>query len=794
MKRNYFLFILLLSASIATVYATSIKVDNTTQFNEAVKTLAPGDSLILANGTWKDAQLVFKGVGVKDKRIFLTAETFGKVTLEGQSSLRFSGEWLHVSGLIFRNGCTPGKSVIEFRTNSKNYAYNSVLTECVIDSYNQQYKDSSDHWVDVWGKKNTIEYCYFGGKANDGTTFVIWPNDSNSMNNGHLVYRNYFGPRPRLGSNGGESIRIGTSQVCLNSSNSIVDGNYFEHCNGEVEIISNKSSDNKFVNNTFFESEGSLVLRHGNRAVVSGNWFIGNGKEYTGGVRVINEGHQIYNNYFYKLAGEEFRSALAVMNAIPDSPLNGYAPVKNVLVANNTYVECSAPWAFCVGFGDRNRIVRPEGVLLLNNIVYSPSAAELIKSYDNSDGIKLDNNLMVSSKGLYNAVGTIQGQVQHAKVWDLEMVYAVIKAKKLPFVKYDILGQLRGEAVIGAFQNKGDKTVVDLATAKNCGPSWYKPVSKGSVKSEEIVTTVSAGTDLLYQAVQKAKAGTVLILEAGEHILTKKIILSKDLTLRAAAGATTKPILKLKTNRENGSLFELTGNTRLSLQGLAIDGDSKAAFPAKYAFVSSKVSALGYSLFIDNCEIYDFKVETGAIYKAYKGTMADSLKVTNSVLRDSYRGFSLGEEKDDVGKYSAEKICFENTVFHHFSQYIIDFYRGGIDESTLGGTFTVNHCVFDAVAAAENQTVLKLTGIVNVSIKNSIFSNSTAKTLVKLAGSKNGIANCCLSNCVKPKLENGAKSENIVFVAPGFQGASYNLSTKSPLLGKASDGGSIGLR
>lgn len=794
MKRIICLFILCLSALISTVYAKSIKVGNTTQFNDAVKILAPGDSLILANGTWKDAQLVFKGVGVKEKRIFLTAETFGQVTLEGQSSLRFSGEWLHISGLIFRNGFTSGKSVIEFKTSSKNYAYNSVLTECVIDTYNQQYKDSADHWVDVWGKKNTIEYCYFGGKANDGTTFVIWPNDSNSMNNGHLVYRNYFGPRPRLGSNGGESIRIGTSQVCLNSSGSIVDGNYFERCNGEVEIISNKSCDNKFVNNTFFESEGSLVLRHGNRAVVSGNWFIGNGKEYTGGVRVINEGHQIYNNYFYKLTGEEFRSALALMNAIPDSPLNGYAPVKNVLVANNTYVDCSAPWAFCVGFGERNRIVRPESVLLLNNIVYSPNTTDLIKIYDNADGIKLDNNLMVSNKGLSNAVGTIQGQVQHSKVWDLEMVYSTIKAKKLPFVKYDILGQLRGEAVIGAFQNKGDKTEVDLATAKNCGPSWYKPVFKSMVKSEETVITVAAGTDLLYQAIQKAKAGTVLILESGEHILTKKIILSKDLTIRSATGATTKPILKLKTNRENGSLFELTGNIRLSLQGITIDGDSKAAFPAKYAFVSSKVSALGYSLFIDNCEIYDFNVETGAIYKAYKGTMADSLKVTNSVLRDSYRGFSLGEEKDDVGKYSAEKICFENTVFHHFSQYIIDFYRGGIDESTLGGTFTVNHCVFDAVATAENQTVLKLTGIVNVSIKNSIFSNSTAKTLVKLAGSKNTMSNCCLSNCAKPKLENGAKLENILFVAPGFDGTSYTLSKKSPLLGKASDGRSIGLR
>jgi len=66
---------------------------------------------------------------------------------------------------------------------------------------------------------------------------VVWPNDSNSINNNHLIYRNYFGARPRLGSNGGETIRIGTSQVCTNSSATIVEGNYFEHCNGEVELF-----------------------------------------------------------------------------------------------------------------------------------------------------------------------------------------------------------------------------------------------------------------------------------------------------------------------------------------------------------------------------------------------------------------------------------------------------------------------------------------------------------------------------------------------------------------------------
>lgn len=795
MKNKIIFTVGLTCLSILSVLATNTKVENIQQFNEKTKKLLPGDTVMLANGIWQDAKLVFKGKGEEGKFIYLIAETPGKVLLEGKSCLNLSGKWLNISGLVFKNGSTPKGTVIEFKTSSKDYAYNSVLSNCVIDKFNQPVKDSADHWIGLWGKKNRIENCYFGGKTNLGTTLVVWPNDSNSTENGHLIIRNYFGPRPRLGSNGGESIRIGTSQVCTTSSQTLVVGNFFERCNGEVEIISNKSCDNKIMNNTFWECEGSVVLRHGNRAVVSGNWFIGNGKENTGGVRVINEGHQIYNNFFYKLRGEDFRSSLALMNGIPNSPDNGYAPVRNVVVANNTYYDCAFPWGFCVGKGERNRDVVPEGVLLLNNLVYCPENAELIKIFDKADGIQMDNNLMISSKGVSTDKGTVSGEALKGKVWNFDMVFSNLKAKKLPFVKLDILGQPRTESVIGAFQNAGEKSLIELATSKNCGPEWYAS-TVNTVKKEKVpgkTIQVIAGSDLLYQAVKKAKEGDILVLEAGEHILTKKIIIDKSITIRAA-DPTTKPTLKMKTDRANGSLFELGGTANLRLDGIGINGDSKAEFPAKYAFISAKEGALAYSLFINNCEIYDFNVETGAILKAYKGSFADSIKVTNSILKDSHRGFSLAEEKDDIGKYSAENITLENTVFTNFAQYVIDYYRGGNDESTLGGSLNINHCVFNETTNLENQTIVKLTGIMNVSVSNSIFSNSIAKTSIKLSGAKNSIANCCFNNSANPKVENGAKSVNLVFASPGFDKKSFVLSKKSALVGKATDGGNIGLK
>ena len=777
------------------IFAKSYKVENIDQYKEKVETLIAGDTIILTNGVWKDAKLVFKGTGEMDKQIYLMAETPGKVTLEGKSSLQISGKWLQVSGLVFVNGSSPKGTVIDFRTSSKDYAYNCVLTNCVIDKYNLAAKDSSDHWIGLYGKNNTIEYCYFGGKSNKGTTLVVWPNDSNSINNNHLIYRNYFGARPRLGSNGGETIRIGTSQVCTNSSATIVEGNYFEHCNGEVEIISNKSCDNKFSNNTFFECEGCLTLRHGNRATVSGNWFIGNGKDNTGGVRVINEGHLIYNNYFYKLRGDDFRSGLTIMNAIPNSPANGYAPVRNVVIANNTFYDCSSPWIFGAGFGERDRTVTPQNTLLLNNLVYCPNTDEIINHADKTEGIILNNNILISSKGVLSETGCVSGEALMTKVWGVDVPYTTVKAKKLPYVKYDLVGQLRGEAVIGALQNKDEKPAVVIATSINCGPQWYNSAARESTQNAKPIgktTPVEPGIDNLYNAVKKAGNGDILILKEGEYVVTKRINISKNITIQSSSDK--KPVVKLKIDRANGSIFEIGGNARLKMKGIAINGDSKAEFPAKYAFITSKEGATGYFFMLDNCEIYDFNVEAGAIYKAYKGSLADSIIISNSVFRDSYRGFSLGEEKEDVGKYSAENVVFENSVFTHFSQYVIDYYRGGNDESTLGGSLKVNHCVFDRVGNDEKQTILKLTGIKNVAINNSIFNNSMAKMSVKLSGSKNKISNCDFNACPKPIVENGAKSTNILFINPNFEKNSFILSTKSGLTGKSLDGSNIGLR
>jgi len=157
--------------------------------------------------------------------------------------------------------------------------------------------------------------------------------------------------------------------------------------------------------------------------------------------------------------------------------------------------------------------------------------------------------------------------------------------------------------------------------------------------------------------------------------------------------------------------------------------------------------------------------------------MADSIVVSNSVLHDSFRGINLHAEKED-GKYNAETVIFNNTVFANLTDYALDYYRGGNDESTVGGSLAINHCVFDSVGKAESPSILNLSRIMYVKINNSIFPISTVKSSFSLWYLYNKVSNCCFYNCPKPEYTKGAKYKNLLTENPEFTN-DYKLSDSS---------------
>ena len=199
-----------------------INVKDQAEFKQAVANAKPGDVIRLANGTWKDFEILFTGTGEADQPIRLTAETKGKVFITGQSNLRLAGEYLEVSGLIFKDGYTPTLQVINFRQDKVHLANHSRVTEVVIDNFSNPERFEADYWVAMYGKYNRFDHNHLEGKRNKGVTMAVRLDTEDSQENHHRIDHNYFGPRPVLGSNGGETLRIGTSHYSLSNSYTLV--------------------------------------------------------------------------------------------------------------------------------------------------------------------------------------------------------------------------------------------------------------------------------------------------------------------------------------------------------------------------------------------------------------------------------------------------------------------------------------------------------------------------------------------------------------------------------------------
>ena len=350
--------------------AQSTRVTTPDELRSAIAGAQPGDTIEMANGRWTDVTIAFQATGTEADSIRLVAETPGEVVLDGTSSLRIGGDYLVVDGLRFQGGTLANGHVVQFRDGSRQ-ATHSRLTNTAIIDVNPMARAANTKWVSLYGVHNRVDHSYFAGKENVGTTLVVWLEPAAQHEpTYHRIDHNHFGPRPRLGVNGGETIRIGTSDTSMQDAFVTVERNLFERCDGEIEIISNKSGKNVFRGNTFLRSRGTLTLRHGNGALVEGNVFLGKRGDDTGGVRVIGEDHVVVNNYFELLNGTGFESAIAIMNGVPDSPLNRYFQVKNAVIAHNTIIR--AQDALTLGAGaDSERTLAPDSVVFHNNVILS---------------------------------------------------------------------------------------------------------------------------------------------------------------------------------------------------------------------------------------------------------------------------------------------------------------------------------------------------------------------------------------------------------------------------------------
>lgn len=375
-------------------------VANATELNAL--TLQPGDKVILADGEWNNAKLKFKGTGTQANPITFSAATTGEVHLTGQSKIEIDGTWLVIKGLKLKDGySTHKKDVVKFLANSS-YCR---LTDCSIINFNHPVGYVQYKWVTVSGVNHRIDRCEFTGKTDTGATVVV---NVDSIPNYHQIDYNYFGPRPALGANGGETLRIGVSSSSMLDSYTTVKYNVFDKCDGELEIISIKSGRNTVRDNLFYESAGTVTFRQGNYNTVNYNYFIGNNKANTGGVRIIGENQTVWFNYFKDLTGTNASAAISVRNAQVNPALHEYWQVKNADIQTNIFVNCNQ--VFVLGEG-KNSVytVKPDSVKIAKNYILNPSS--LITYTDTPTNLNIYNN-QTDAALTTGFIALVSGQLQ----------------------------------------------------------------------------------------------------------------------------------------------------------------------------------------------------------------------------------------------------------------------------------------------------------------------------------------------------------------------------------------------
>lgn len=717
------------------------KVSNATELNDAIANAVAGDNIILTNGVWKDVQINFTGNGTEAKPISLRAETPGEVFLEGKSCLKLAGEYLNVDGLYFKNGYTPTEVVIEFRINKDSLARHCKVTNCVIENFNQPHRDAQDLWVEFYGRHNTLDHCYLAGKANQGPTLRVDIKGNESINNYHQITNNYFGPRPRKGGPKAETIQIGSSFTSMSPSYTKVSNNLFERCNGEVEVISSKTNFNEFSNNVFYKSEGSLVTRHGNYCRIDGNYFIGDGNANVGGVRLINTGHWVVNNYFYNLKGKEFRSPLAIMNGIPKSPLNRYNQVTDVVVAHNTYINCEEPWHFGVGTNisqkdvlplSEIRSARPIRTVVANNVIYHKKGDnQTIVAHDQVDGINFKSNLTNNQnpksekvEGMKIANFDISEVAENIYVPTNLSEVKVYNGFDFETIEKDLFGNTRKDKnSIGAVAGSLAKDPMILDKTKY-GPSWFSNEAPESTPETHAVTSVADFSS----KIKAAKNGDIIELAAGDYELNNSFIINKKITIKSKDNNNRAKIIY--SGAANTPAFEMHPNGNLDLQQVILMGKNM-----QYAFATLKENMSNlYNLKVSDSEISKFNY----VLKAYKESMADEITFSNSSLKNCANGIELSEEINDKGDYNVEFLTVNNCQFDDVRSNVIDYYRGGYDESTIGGNLKVHNSTFtNCGSEEENGILLNTRGIINVDISKNTFKNNRVKLVALLWGAKN---------------------------------------------------------
>jgi len=331
MIRKLTIYIFLLLIFTQKINAKVYRIGSEKEFKAIESILVPGDEVEIKNGNYADWALAINSKGTAAKPIIIRAEKPGMVIFSGKVTtavFKVSGDYIFIKGVSFKNcELTKASVLIEFSaTNSCQISNCSFSGNRVTSQFMPLVVVSGN------GSHNVIEGCSFAANVDNQDVQVKITKESYPKFT--LIENNVFSDKVKVSwqnGNGGECVQVGQDPVLLGNQRpeSTVRKNRFIRCNGENEVISNKSSGNKYLNNYFEDNDGELVMRGGHDCIIAGNIFKGG----TGGIRINGTEHMVINN---KIDGIQTAIRLMYGMAKGKDEIGFYIAASDCTIKNNT--------------------------------------------------------------------------------------------------------------------------------------------------------------------------------------------------------------------------------------------------------------------------------------------------------------------------------------------------------------------------------------------------------------------------------------------------------------------------
>ncbi|WP_261815404.1 chondroitinase-B domain-containing protein [Vibrio gallicus] len=396
---------------------------------------------------------------------------------------------------------------------SGDYCQDCRITEVSV--LNAEGQNEYGYLFKIYGDGTWLDHSIISGKTikNPMISLVrekglINDDGTNNLANNIVVYKNYIANRvPADGKiyagakdNDYEAIRTGLSETHEIPSHSFVVGNLFENIQGEAEVISNKASENTISFNTIRNSNGSLTNRHGHGSKIQNNFILGDGYPLAGGIRIVDNGHDVSNNYIdgVRYLNTTHHGGIVLLGSDGSGDGgNGYQQVEDVHVEHNTIVDS----VNSLNLDGGGKKTQPRHVYIENNIVDHaigpvftsskrgvPTDSEIVGNIVSGQSVADSSAITQNESGFefYSAELQRGGDDNlYRPSVDSPSLDATAHTSNPKTPMYDMDGQKRSEMTsIGADEvNPASRTIKPLTYA-DVGPVNYK-----LTKPEPIVVT-----------------------------------------------------------------------------------------------------------------------------------------------------------------------------------------------------------------------------------------------------------------------------------------------------------------